>query len=215
MKNKVILIAVMAMVITASIFLMVWQRQQTNGQLMMDNEPLKEGGASAAPRITPTPAEPTPTAAATPEDASITPAVNPTQPNLTDPVFSIYIGGKTISIAYGVAENTLDKGPGWLETSALPGQDGMCVIYGHRNRTHLRILQTVEAGDGITATLPDRSKHTYIVTQVTAFEHSDDPMLPTLDGKSIAFITCYPFCYSGSAPGEYMVIGQLDRETAG
>lgn len=127
-------------------------------------------------------------------------------------VFSVYINGKTISVSHGVDESTLDKGPGWMESSALPGQDGMCVIYGHRNRTHLRILETVEAGDSVTATLPDGSKHTYIVTQVHAFENSADLKIPTLDGKSIALITCYPFRYSGDAPGKYLVIGQLNIE---
>lgn len=79
---------------------------------------------------------------------------------------------------------------------------------------YLRILETVEAGDGITATLPDGSKYTYIVTQVQAFENSADLKMSALDGKSIALITCYPFRYSGSAPGKYLVIGQLDAEAA-
>lgn len=141
------------------------------------------------------------------------PSENPAaRPEAAGPVFLVYINGKTVSVAYGVDEKTLDKGPGWLETSALPGQDGMCTVYGHRNRTHLRILETVEAGDGITATLPDGSKYTYIVTQVQAFENSADLRIPALDGKSIALITCWPFRYSGSAPDKYLVIGQLDAK---
>jgi LPXTG-site transpeptidase (sortase) family protein len=90
----------------------------------------------------------------------------------------------------------------------------MCVIYGHRNRTHLKILETAEAGDAVTATLPDGSEYTYIVTQVQAFENAADLKIPALDGKSIALITCYPFRYSGNAPGKYLVIGQLDAEAA-
>ena len=47
-------------------------------------------------------------------------------------------------------ESTLDKSPGWLTTSVLPGEDGMCVVYGHRNRNHLKVLEKVERGDTIT-----------------------------------------------------------------
>jgi len=208
MKNKILLIAVVALTIAASIFLMIWQRQQKKEGPSLP-ESIETQAPTETPEQTPDPNEP----------ANVTPSVKPPEtsagrPNATGPAFSVYINGKTVSIAYGIDEKTLDKGPGWMGTSALPGQDGMCMIYGHRNRTHLRILETVEAGDSVTATLPDGSRYIYIVTQVQAFEHPDDLKIPTLEGKSIALITCYPFRYSGSAPGKYLVIGQLDGEAA-
>lgn len=212
MKSKILLIAVVALTIGASIFLMIWQRQN-KGQLTMAHGQLQESDAPATPSAVPDMSMPIPaTASAEPSATSVGNSDN--QANPTGPAFSVYINGKTVSIAYGVDEKALDKGPGWMETSVLPGQDGMCVIYGHRNRTHLRILETVEAGDSVTATLPDGSQYTYIVTQVQAFEHSDDFKIPALEGKSIALITCYPFRYSGSAPGKYLVIGQLDADVA-
>lgn len=211
MKSKILLTAVVILTIAASIFLMIWQRQKKKEEL-----PLPEPTAAQAPMETLAP-EQTPMPAETPDatKAPVAPSENPAgRPKATNPAFSVHINGKTISIAYGVDEKTLDKSPGWLEASALPGQEGMCVIYGHRNRTHLRILETVEAGDSITATLSDGSKYIYIITQVTAFEDSADLMIPMPDGKSIALITCYPFRYSGSAPGKYLVVGQLDMEGA-
>lgn len=48
-------------------------------------------------------------------------------------MFTLNILSDTISVAYGVEEATLKKTPGWLSTSALPGKEGMCVVYGHRN----------------------------------------------------------------------------------
>ncbi|MGI6175180.1 MAG: class D sortase [Christensenellales bacterium] len=214
MKSKILLIAVVALIIAASICLMIWQRQN-NGQLIMENGQLRASAAPVAPDTTQSLDISLATPAIVPEEPSIAPSGNSdNRPKPTGPAFSVYINGKTIPVSHGVDEKTLSKGPGWMETSALPGQDGMCIIYGHRNRTHLRILETVEAGDSITATLPDGSQYTYIVTQVQAVEDSVDLEIPTLDGKSIALITCYPFRYSGSAPGKYLVIGQLNADVA-
>lgn len=43
--------------------------------------------------------------------------------------FTLDILNDTISVAYGVEESTLKKTPGWLTTSVLPGESGMCVVY--------------------------------------------------------------------------------------
>lgn len=214
MKSKIKLIAVVALVIAATVCLIIAQRRQMNAN------PAPELAATVTPtQEAPHDAIPTPDVTAPDEPTSVPDATGDlstsSSPNpVTGPAFSVYINGKTISIANGVDEQTLDKGPGWLATSAAPGRDGMCVIYGHRNRTHLRILETVEAGDSVTATMPDGTEYVYIITQVQAFEDTADLVIPTLDGKSIALITCYPFRYSGSAPGKYLVVGQLDADVS-
>ena len=95
---------------------------------------------------------------------------------------------------------------GNLTASASPGQDGMCVVYGHRNRTHLRVLEKVERGDSITATTPDDTMYTYTVTDKLIYENTADLRLPLTEDKIICLVTCYPFRYSGSAPGKCVVI---------
>ena len=122
--------------------------------------------------------------------------------------FTLSILNDTIPVAYGVEESTLKKTPGWLTTSVLPGENGMCVIYGHRNRNHLKILEKVTVGDIITAT-KDGIAYTYAVSDVAIYESTSDWRLPTLDGSTLVLVTCYPFRYSGHAPGKYMVIAQL------
>ena len=111
-------------------------------------------------------------------------------------------------MAYGVEESTLKKTPGWLTTSVLPGENGMCVVYGHRNRNHLKVLEKVTVGDIITAT-KDGIAYTYAVSDVAIYESTSDWRLPTLDGSTLVLVTCYPFRYSGHAPGKYMVAAQL------
>lgn len=122
--------------------------------------------------------------------------------------FTLSILNDTISVAYGVEESTLKKTPGWLTTSVLPGENGMCVVYGHRNRNHLKILEKVTVGDTITAT-KDSIVYTYAVSDVAIYESTSDWRLPTLDGSTLVLVTCHPFRYSGHAPGKYMVTARL------
>ena len=123
--------------------------------------------------------------------------------------FTLDILNDTISIVYGVEEATLNKTPGWLPTSALPGEEGVCVVYGHRNRNHLKVLEKVERGDAITVTMDEGTVYTYTVSDITIYESTDDLRLPTVDGKTLVLVTCYPFRYSGNAPGKCVVTAQL------
>lgn len=155
---------------------------------------------------TPTPS-PVPIPMPTPE-ATETPAPSPTATpspkRAGEGFFTLDILNDTISVAYGVGENTLEKTPGWLTTSALPGEDGMCVVYGHRNRNHLKVLEKVERGDAITVTM-DGAGYTYTVSDITIYESTDDLRLPLVDGRTLVLVTCYPFRYSGHAPGKCLV----------
>lgn len=124
---------------------------------------------------------------------------------------TLTIGRKEIPIAADVDEHTLAISPGWLPDSSLPGEDGMCVILGHRNRKHLRPLEKVEIGDEITFTYPNGKEAAYRVSKVTIFENTADWRLPSVaEEDMLVLVTCYPFRYSGNAPGKYMVIAIAD-----
>ncbi len=144
---------------------------------------------------------PTPEATETPAPS---PTATPSPKRAGEGFFALDILNDTISVAYGVEENTLEKTPGWLTTSALPGEDGMCVVYGHRNRNHLKVLEKVERGDAITVTM-DGAVYTYTVSDITIYESTDDLRLPLVDGRTLVLVTCYPFRYSGHAPGKCLV----------
>ena len=119
------------------------------------------------------------------------------------------IGKKEIPVAIGVDEATLADGPGWMPDSALPGQAGMSVILGHRNRKHLRPLQDVEIGDSLCFRYPDSREYTYTVSEIVKYEDSADWRLPALGGNTLVLVTCYPFRYSGNAPGKYVVVADI------
>ena len=122
---------------------------------------------------------------------------------------TLTIGSKKIPIADNVNEAALDKSPGWMPESALPGESGMCVILGHRNRKHLRPLEKVELGDEIVFTYPDGRTATYTVTETMIYENTADWRLPAVDGDTLVLVTCYPFRYSGSSPGKFVVVSRF------
>lgn len=123
--------------------------------------------------------------------------------------FQMTILGKDISVAYGVDEVTLEKTPGWLPTSAKPGEDGTCVVYGHRNKNHLRALEGVKTGEIIVVTLPTGKSYSYMVNSVRILEREEALHIPTAKGSSLILSTCYPFYYSGHAPKKMVVYAEL------
>ncbi len=133
------------------------------------------------------------------------------QPNnsaMTNRLGILAIGNKQIPIASNVDESTLEKSPGWMPDSALPGESGMCVILGHRNRKHLRPLEKVTIGEEIIFTYPDGRTAAYTVTEIVIYENTADWRLPSAAGDTLVLVTCYPFRYSGSAPGKFVCVAE-------
>lgn len=127
-------------------------------------------------------------------------------PPVTNRLGTLTIRGQDISIANNVDEATLDKSPGWMPDSALPGESGMCVILGHRNRKHLRPLEKMKQGGIISFAYPDGRTATYTVTETIIYENTADWRLPAAEGDTLVLVTCWPFRYSGNAPGKYQII---------
>lgn len=123
--------------------------------------------------------------------------------------FTLSILGKNINVAKNVEEDTLEKTPGWLPTSAKPGKEGTCVVYGHRNRNHLLILKEIEVDDEIDIVMPDGKIYTYVVEKTEILETNEAMRIPTIEGKHLILMTCYPFYYTGHAPQKFVVTCKL------
>ena len=201
-----------ALSILAAIIGIALSMQHENGDVFVEIKPIPTPKATNMISSTPLPSH----AAVLQSSPTPEATLQPTYPSAATPApvqggkafFTLSILNDTISVAYGVEESTLKKTPGWLTTSVLPGESGMCVVYGHRNRNHLKILEKVTVGDTITAT-KDGIAYTYTVSDIVIYENTSDWRLPTLDGSTLVLVTCYPFRYSGHAPGKYMVIARL------
>ena len=151
---------------------------------------------------------PTATPTASPS-ASPSASAKPSSGKQTDTFCTLTIGGKDIPVRYGVDEKTLEKSPGYLPSSALPGAEGTCAIYGHRNRNHFKVLKDAEIGDSIKVTMADGTVYIYAITDITIYESTSDWTLPATEGKTLVLVTCYPFQYSGHAPGKCVVTAKI------
>jgi sortase A len=101
----------------------------------------------------------------------------------------------------------LRRGPGHLPGTAMPGDDGNCVIAGHRD-THFRVLKDLKKGDDIILQT-SRGQFLYRVEHMRVVPPTyTAPLRPTTDAE-LHLITCYPFYYVGSAPKRFVVQAQL------
>lgn len=168
---------------------------------------------------TPSPEPPAPTIEVLPEETPIVEEVTenveesqtPSKKKDTNAVFFLVINDERVNISRGVDEATLKKTPGWLESSAEPGEEGVCVVYGHRNRNHLRALKGVEIGDTITVKTA-KDSFSYIIESVRIMDADEELTIPTTDGKQLMLSTCYPFHYSGRAPQKLVVVANFHEK---
>ena len=146
---------------------------------------------------------------ALPEIAAVTetPESNNIPYNANGILGHLIVGGSSVMVRDSIDADTLEKSPGWMPDSALPGADGMSVILGHRNRKHLKLIENVKIGDALSFRfVSDNHLVSYTVTDVQIFEKTADWTLPVSDENILVVVTCYPFQYTGNAPGKYMVV---------
>ena len=122
---------------------------------------------------------------------------------------TVTIKGKTFAVKRGVSEKTLAGNIGWMESSAMPGGDGMCILMGHRNQ-QFRILKDVQAGDSITFTYADGGAITYIVQYAKLVDSDKALRFEAAEGKIMMLVTCYPFYYKGNAPQKFIMTAKME-----
>ena len=122
--------------------------------------------------------------------------------------FTLSVGGNSVRISKGIDEETLEKGPGWMPLSAAPGENGVCVIYGHRNRNHLRLLKDVKVGDDLIITC-ERKDYIYQIEEMQIFDKEEIITIPSADEPMLMIMTCYPFRYEGRAPRQIVIFGKI------
>jgi len=107
----------------------------------------------------------------------------------------------------------LRYGAGVLESSARPGQDGNCVILGHRMKAYGSLfnrLAEVAVGDSVVITSVDGTQYTYLIDNVIpALLPADLINYIQIDsgtGKQLTLITCTP---TGVGSHRIVVIGHM------
>lgn len=110
---------------------------------------------------------------------------------------------RTYEIMPDVKESTLKKNIGWLPSSSLPNQDGLCILMGHRD-TDFSILQYVEIGDELIIHMND-TEYNYSVSAIKIVNSDNKLRFEADNDSTLVLITCYPFRYSGHAPQKFIV----------
>lgn len=166
---------------------------------------------TTAPPTTPEGQRPQEDVPALPEIPAVTEAPAATAPyNANGILGHLIVDGSSVMVRNSIDAEALEKSPGWMPDSALPGAEGMSVILGHRNRKHLKLIENVKVGDEISFRyVSDNRLVSYTVTDVQIFEKTADWTLPVSDENIMVLVTCYPFAYTGNAPGKFQVIARL------
>ena len=118
----------------------------------------------------------------------------------------------TVPIFAGTGELVLNRGVGWIEGTAMPGDEGNVGLAGHRDG-YFRGLKDLKLGDTIEVQSVGRTMH-YRVTELKVVDPTDVSVLDPTGNPSVTLVTCYPFYYVGNAPQRYIVRGTLDRSRA-
>jgi sortase A len=134
-------------------------------------------------------------------------------PQLGDAVAKLIIPrlDTELYVVEGDGAGELRRGPGHMAGTPMPGQNGNCIIAGHRD-THFRVLKNIREGDAIVLQT-GAGEFTYRVSGTQVVSPTNTASLkPTRDAE-LHLITCYPFYYLGSAPQRFVVQATLQEDS--
>jgi sortase A len=108
-----------------------------------------------------------------------------------------------VPVLEGTDDLTLNRGAGWIEGTARPGEPGNVGLSAHRDG-FFRALKDVAVGDELVLETP-RETTRYAVAWTKIVDPDDVSVLDDTDGATITLVTCYPFYFVGSAPNRLIV----------
>ncbi len=106
-------------------------------------------------------------------------------------------------VLHGSDARTLQRGPGHLEHTAVPGDAGNIVIAGHRD-SFFRPLRDIRLADDIFVQTRDGHYH-YRVTSLRVVGPREVSVIAPTSEETLTLITCYPFWVLGHAPDRFIV----------
>lgn len=96
-------------------------------------------------------------------------------------------------VVKGADRETLKLGPGWIDTTGVPGETGNCAISGHRTTygAPFRRLDVLEQGDMIDLYTPYRRYRYQVTRSFTVRPWRVDVISPTED-PTLTLTACHP-----------------------
>ncbi|HMM65998.1 MAG TPA: class GN sortase [Dokdonella sp.] len=112
----------------------------------------------------------------------------------------------------GDSGRTLAFGPGWAESSAVPGGRGLSVVSAHRD-THFAFLRDLAAGDAIRIDSAAGSR-TYTVRSLRVADSRNERIETSSAADGLLLVTCYPFdAIDAGGPLRFVVAAVPDGES--
>ena len=108
-----------------------------------------------------------------------------------------------VPVFEGTDDLTLNRGAGWIEGTARPGEAGNIGIAAHRDG-FFRGLKDIAVGDTMELTLLKETS-VYTVDQIEIVTPETVEVLRPRGRPSITLVTCYPFYFIGDAPRRFIV----------
>ena len=117
-----------------------------------------------------------------------------------------------VPVFEGTDDLVLNRGLGWIDGTARPGERGNIGIAGHRDG-FFRGLKDIAVGDAMELeTLGKRA--TYVVDEIEIVAPEQVEVLRPRAAPAITLVTCYPFYFVGDAPQRFIVHATLRRGVA-
>jgi sortase A len=111
--------------------------------------------------------------------------------------------GLEVAVFAGTDDFVLNRGVGWIEGTARPGEIGNSGIAGHRDG-FFRPLKDIAPGDAIEVVGLSGSRR-YQVESIQLVRPEDVQVLDPTPGAVLTLVSCYPFYFVGSAPQRFIV----------
>jgi sortase A len=115
-------------------------------------------------------------------------------------------------VVEGTGRKQLLLGPGHMESTPAPGENGNSVISAHRD-TFFRHVYELQKGDEV---LVQRNGKTfkYVVLSKRIVQPTDYSVVDPSKDSRLTLITCYPTYYIGPAPERLVVVSKLVPDDA-
>ncbi|HEV7923064.1 MAG TPA: class GN sortase [Thermoanaerobaculia bacterium] len=126
----------------------------------------------------------------------------------TTPMAILTLRGRDFVVLEGANGRNLAFAPSHLERSAMPGEDGNCVMSAHRD-THFTVLQDVQRGERIVVQRRDGRRFAYDVEETRIVDRHDGWIAQDRGAPVLTLITCWPFdAVTGGGAQRYVVVAR-------
>jgi sortase A len=121
--------------------------------------------------------------------------------------------GKSAIVLAGSSGQALAFGPGQLERTPEPGEEGTAIYSAHRD-THFAFLKDVRVGDDIMVTRRDGKTVRFRVTGTSVVRWDRSGIDPLAPGRRLVLVTCWPLDAKTAGPLRYLVHAELTNTAA-